>query len=121
MAFKGKWIFNHKTDKFEFLEYPKLAKSDDASKLKPLTSFTEKTRQNFHEDIKPITIDDVKEQVQKLSTYINAPVFKELRDNCNINEFLKYLTIYFDQFLKVNSLLVFHSPPFFSFFVPPDC
>lgn len=121
MAFKGKWIFNEKTDKFEFLKYPKLAKSDYASKLKPLTSFTEKARPKFHEDVKLITIHDVKEQVQKLSNHRNDPVFKELGDNCNINEFLKYLTIYFEQFLKVKSFLIFRSPLFSRFITPPDC
>lgn len=56
----------------------------------------------MNENPDPITIDEIKVHVNKLSSKQNAKVFYELMNNCHINEFLKNLTIYFDQFLKVS-------------------
>lgn len=108
MPFKGKWIFNEKNDKFEYHEFPKLEKNVEKAKLRPTTSFIEGKLGHFNKDTRPITVDDVKDQVNKLSTEKNKKMFEEFRINREINEFLKYLTIYFDQFLKVCKMRFSH-------------
>uniref|UniRef100_A0A336KAP7 CSON004011 protein n=1 Tax=Culicoides sonorensis TaxID=179676 RepID=A0A336KAP7_CULSO len=107
MAFIGKWIFNHETDRFEFHTYPKLKENEEEAKLRPAPPFIEKLPRNFYENTNPISIDDIKFQVNKLASDCHKKIFKELTKNCHINEFLKYLTIYFHQFLKTVEFMLY--------------
>ncbi|XP_063698809.1 protein phosphatase 1 regulatory subunit 36-like [Culicoides brevitarsis] len=41
MSFGGKWIYDEKNDKFEFIQYPKLKENEEEARLRPKTPFIE--------------------------------------------------------------------------------
>lgn len=104
MGFEGKWVFDEKEDKFEFIRYCKLERDSDS--VEPVSPWEREF--NAKVDNVPITIYDIKNQVFTHSKPEFKRLFRQLKENDKIDVFLKYLTIYFDQFLKV-SLEVFLS------------